>query len=188
MNRRKYLEIRSIVFIFLLVILVIVGIISLYLIFTNSMGYNREGLIGFVSDVIFRIFFSLIICTTLFATYFFRERDRVSIIWWAFLILSLLGIFHLLKAPILDLPYLDNPQFIKLDYVSFESDYNYEYSVQYHLIGYTKNGGTEIFNINGETYDREKEKWGPYDNVLADIKYLPHTGVLIKFDTEKGKS
>lgn len=84
--------------------------------------------------------------------------------------------------------YLDNPKSIKLDYVSFEGDYNNEYSVKYHLIGYTKNGEIKIFDINGETYDREKEKWGPYDNVLADIKYLPHTEVLIKLETEKGES
>ena len=187
MNRREYLDIRKIVFIILLVLLGIVGIISLYLILSNANGYNHEGLIGFISDVIMRVFISLIICIALFATYFFRERDRASIIWWICLVFSIFGIFLLLKAPILDLSYLDNPKTVLLDYVSFESDYNFEYSVQYNLIGYTENGETKIFDINGETYDREKEKWGPYDNVLADIKYLPHTGVLIKLNTEEEK-
>ena len=192
MNRRKYLEIRRIVliiiFIIILIILGVIGIISFYLILKNADGYYREGLIGLICDAILRVFISLIICTTLFATYFFRERDRASIIWWICLVFSILGIYLLLKAPILDLEYLDNPKSIKLDYVSFEGDYNNEYSVKYHLIGYTKNGEIKIFDINGETYDREKEKWGPYDNVLADIKYLPHTEVLIKLDTEKGES
>lgn len=187
MNRRKYLEIRRIVFIIILILLGVIGIISFYLILKNAIGYYREGFIGFISDAILRVFISLIICTTLFATYFFRERDRASIIWWICLVFSILGIFILLKAPILDLEYLDNPKSIKLDYVSLEKDYNYEYSVQYNLIGYTKNGDIKIFDINGETYDREKEKWGPYDNVLANIKYLPHTGVLIKLDTNKGR-
>lgn len=142
MNRRKYLEIRRIVFIIIfiiiLIILGVIGIISFYLILENSNGYYREGLIGLICDAILRVFISLIICTTLFATYFFRERDRASIIWWICLVFSVLGIYLLLKAPILDLEYLDNPKSIKLDYVSFEGDYNNEYSVKYHLIGYTK--------------------------------------------------
>lgn len=124
MNRRKYLEIRRIVFIIIfiiiLIILGVIGIISFYLILKNADGYYREGLIGLICDAILRVFISLIICTTLFATYFFRERDRASIIWWICLVFSILGIYLLLKAPILDLEYLDNPKSIKLDYVSFE--------------------------------------------------------------------
>ncbi len=147
MNRRKYLEIRRIFFIIIFILLGVIGIISFYLILKNADGYYREGLIGFICDAILRVFISLIICTTLFATFIFRESDRVHIIWWAFLVLSIIGIFILLKSPI----------------------------------------EIKIFDINGETYDREKEKWGPYDNVLANIKYLPHTGVLIKLDTNKGR-
>lgn len=187
MNRRKYLEIRRNFFIIIFILLGVIGIISFYLILKNADGYYREGLIGFICDAILRVFISLIICTTLFATFIFRESDRVHIIWWAFLVLSIIGIFILLKSPILDLSYLDNPKTIKLEYVSFEKDNNYEYSVKHKLIGSTENGEIKIFDINGETYDREKEKWGPYDNVLANIKYLPHTGVLIKLDTNKGR-
>lgn len=187
MGRKKRYFLRKIIFIVFLILFISLGIISLYVMMNHSIGNYQEGIEGFLSEIVFRFFISLIICTTLFATYFFRERDQASIIWWICLVFSILGIFLLLKAPILDLEYLDNPKSIKLDYVSLEKDYNYEYSVQYNLIGYTKNGEIKIFDINGETYDREKEKWGPYDNVLANIKYLPHTGVLIKLDTNKGR-
>lgn len=84
--------------------------------------------------------------------------------------------------------YLDMPESTTLSYLSFEQDNIYEYSVVYKLIGYTENDDIKIFNINSETYDREKEKWKPNDEVRAKVYYLPNTSVLMEFETYVGDS
>ncbi len=179
---------RKIIFIVFSILFISLGIISLYVMMNHSIGNNQEGIEGFFSEIVFRFFISLIICTTLFATYFFRERDRASIIWWISLCLCTFVIFQLLKAPFLDMKYLDMPESTTLSYLSFEQDNIYEYSVVYKLIGYTENDDIKIFNINSETYDREKEKWKPNDEVRAKVYYLPNTSVLMEFETYVGDS
>lgn len=75
---------------------------------------------------------------------------------------------------------------MRLNNVTFERDNNYEYSTMYRLFGYTDTDAIEIFEINFQTYDREKEKWQPGENVLADVSYLPHTSILMELNTAKG--
>lgn len=92
MNRRKYLEIRRIFFIIIFILLGVIGIISFYLILKNADGYYREGLIGFICDAILRVFISLIICTTLFATYFLG-RGIEQVLFGGFVLSFLFRVF-----------------------------------------------------------------------------------------------
>ncbi len=75
---------------------------------------------------------------------------------------------------------------MRLNNVTFERDSIYEYSTMYKLFGYTDINAIKIFGINSQTYDREKEKWQTGENVLADVSYLPHTGILMELNTAKG--
>ena len=84
------------------------------------------------------------------------------------------------------MPYINSPASIRLNNVTFERDNNYEYSTMYRLFGYTDTDAIEIFEINFQTYDREKEKWQTDENVLADVSYLPHTSILMELNTAKG--
>lgn len=160
----------------------------LSIILIHSIGYYQEGLVGFICDIISRIFIIIIAFTALAFGYFVREKRKVSIIWWFCIIITCIGSFYLIRAPILDISYINNPESLKLDYVSFESDYNHEYSVHHRLIGYTENNETEVFEINSKTCDKEKEKWRNNENVLADVKYLPHTNVLMELNTSEESS
>ncbi|MDU7502161.1 MAG: hypothetical protein E7K75_06365 [Finegoldia magna] len=93
-----------------------------------------------------------------------------------------------MKAPIEDLSYIHSPSNIKLKYVTFEEDNNYEFSTFYKLTGYTQNDEIEIFDLNWQTYENEKQKWDDNGNVSADITFLPHTNVLMKLNTHGQQS
>lgn len=188
MNRKKYLIIIRYIFIVLLALFAIIAISSMYIVLKLGSGYYREGMEGFIADIVVRVFMSIVVIIFLIGTFFVRESTKTIVIWWICLIISIVGIFYALRAPILDLAYLNHPQSIKLDYVSFEVDCNHEYIVTHKLRGYTENGDIEIFDINSDTLDIEKEKWKDDENVLANVKYLPHTGVLMSYKTYREKS
>lgn len=177
---------RKAAFGILFFILLLSAIASLYLILSHGIGYYQEGVIGFICDFVLRIFSILIAAIVLAAGYFIKERKKSVVIWWICAIFFPIGVFCLLKAPILDLPYINSPASMRLNNVTFERDNNYEYSTMYRLFGYTDTDAIEIFEINFQTYDREKEKWQPGENVLADVSYLPHTSILMELNTAKG--
>lgn len=43
----------------------------------------------------------------------------------------------------------------------------------------------KIFQINSKTYDNEKEKFKGDENILANVKYLPNTNVLMNLEIFK---
>ena len=139
--------------------LMLSAIASLYLILSHGAGYYQEGVIAFICDLVLRLLAILIAATLLAAGYFIKERKRSIVIWWICAMLFPIGVFCLLKAPILDLPNIHSPASVRLNDVTFEKDNNYEYSVIHRLVGYTDTDGIKIFEINFQTYDREKEKW-----------------------------
>lgn len=179
---------RKIVFIFLIflfILFILFAISFFYAIFSHSMGENQEGISGYFCEIVFRIFISLVIFIVLAINYFIKEKPRSIIIWWICAIVAFFGVFYLIRAWIFDFSYINAPKVVKLNYITFEQDNIYEYSIVYKLIGYTEKGDTEIFNINSETYDLEKEKWKDDEFVSAYVQYLPHTGVLMNLKTFK---
>lgn len=187
MKKRANISIaRKAAFGILFFILMISAVASLYLILSHGAGYYQEGVIGFICDFVLRIFSILIAAIVLAGGYFIKERKKSVVIWWICAIFFPIGVFYVLKAPILDLPYINSPASMRLNNVTFERDNNYEYSTMYRLFGYTDTDAIEIFEINFQTYDREKEKWQPDENVLADVSYLPHTSILMELNTAKG--
>lgn len=188
MNRKKYLILRRNIFIVLLALFAIIAIASIYIVLKLASGSYREGMEGFIADIVSRIFMSVVVIIFLIGTFFVRESTKIKVIWWICLIISVVGIFYALRAPILDLAYLNHPRSIKLDYVSFDHDYDHEYATFHQLKGYTENGDIKIFDINSDSLDIEKEKWKDDENVLANVKYLPHTGILMSYKTYREKS
>lgn len=187
-NKQNVSSVRRIIISICIGVFFLSAIMFISIILIHSIGYYQEGLAGFICDIIFRIFTIIIAFTALAFGYFVREKRKVSIIWWLCIIIACVGSFYLLRAPILDISYVNDPESLKLDYVYVESDYNHEYSVHHRLIGYTENNETKVFEINSKTCDKEKEKWRNNENVLADIKYLPHTNVLMELNTSEGSS
>lgn len=187
-NKQNMSSIRRIAISICIGVFILSAIMFLSIILIHSFGYYQEGLAGFICDIISRIFIIVIAFIALAVGYFVREKRKVSIIWWFCIIIACVGSFYLIRAPILDISYINNPESLKLDYVSFENDINHEYSVHYRLTGYTENNETKVFEINSKTYDKEKEKWRNNENVLADVKYLPHTNVLMELNTSEESS
>lgn len=87
---------------------------------------------------------------------FLRKNDN-TVIWCICAVIACVVSFYLLRAPILDLPYINRPASMNLNYVTFENDNNHEYAVFYKLTGYTANNETKVFDINSKTYDKEKK-------------------------------
>ena len=170
--------------IFILFILFMASL--LFIIVPSANGYFQEGIIGYVSDIVLRIFVVVIAGTLLTFGYFYKEKWQHAVIWWICLMIACAGSFFLLKAPLLDLPYIAHPASLNLDFVTFEMDNNHEYAILYKVQGYTASNDIKVFEIDSHTYDTEKEKWTPQDNVSADITYLPHTDVLMELKTHKG--
>lgn len=188
MKNRVEISFKRKVFIaFVLLVFAIISITSFYLILSHAFGYYQEGIMGYICDCVFRLFIIVVITLILAFAFYFKESKKSIIIWWICAIFSGIGFFYLLKAPILDLNYLKTPKSLKIDYVSFEEDNNYEYSIFYRISGYNEKNEIEIFEIDSKTYDEEKEKWNGFDNVNANIKYLPHTRVLMNLKTYKEK-
>ena len=171
---------RKVFIVFILSVFAIISIISItsfYLILSHAFGYYQEGIMGFLCDSVFRLFIVIVITLILAFAFYFKEGKKYIIIWWICLILSGIGFFK----------YLKSPRSLKINYVSFEEDNNYEYSIFYRISGYNDKNEIKIFEIDSKTYDEEKEKRSDYDNVSASIKYLPHTGVLMNLKTYKEK-
>lgn len=179
---------RKIIFGIVVSILLLATIASMFLMLNHAAGYFVEGMMGFVCEIVFRVFFVILFFLVLLMSHFIKEKRTSTIIWWICAICYVIGSFYAMKAPIEDLSYLNSPSTIKLTYVTFEEDNNYELSTFYKLIGYTQNDEIEIFDLNWQTYDNEKEKWNGKENVSADITYLPHTNVLMKLNTHGQQS
>ena len=167
--------------IFILFILFMASLV--FIIVPAGIGYFHEGIIGYVSDIVLRFFVVVIVGTLLAFGYFYKEKWQHTVIWWICLVIACAGSFFLLKAPLLDLPYIAHPASLNLDYVTFEMDNNREYAIMYKVQGYTASNDIKVFEIDSHTYDTEKEKWKPQDNISADITYLPHTDVLMELKT-----
>ncbi|MDU7163943.1 MAG: hypothetical protein E6296_05320 [Anaerococcus vaginalis] len=182
-NRVKISFKRKVFIAFVLSAFAIISITSFYLILSHAFGYYQEGIMGFICDIVFRLFIVILISLVLVVAFYFKEGKKFIIIWWICAILSGIGFFYLLKAPILDFKFLKSPRSLKINYVSFEEDMNYEYSIFYRISGYNDKNEIKIFEIDSKTYDEEKEKRSDYDNVSASIKYLPNTEVLMNLKT-----
>lgn len=188
MKNRVEISFKWKVFIdFVLLVFALISITFFYLILSHAFGYYQEGIMCFICDCVFRLFIVIVITLILAFAFYFKEGKKYIIIWWICAILSGIGFFYLLKAPILDFKYLKSPKSLKINYVSFEEDMNYEYSIFYRISGYNDKNEIKIFEIDSKTYDKEEEKWNDYDNVSASIKYLPHTEVLMNLKTYKEK-
>lgn len=186
-NRVKISFKRKVFIAFVLSVFALIAITSFYLILSHAFGYYQEGIMGFICDVVFRLFIIVVTSFILAFAFYFKESKKSIIIWCICAILAGIGFFYLLKDPILDFKYLKSPISLKINYVSFEEDNNYEYSIFYRIYGYNDKNEIKIFEIDFKTYDEEKEKWNDYDNVSAYIKYLPQTGVLMNLKTYKEK-
>ena len=187
-NRANIPILRKIIFGIVVSILLLATIASMFLMLNHAAGYFVEGMMGFVCEIVFRVFFVILFFLVLLMSHFIKEKRTSTIIWWICAICYVIGSFFVMKAPIEDLSYINSPSTIKLTYVTFEEDNNYELSTFYKLIGYTQNDEIQIFDLNWQTYDNEKEKWNGKENVSADITYLPHTNVLMKLNTHGQQS
>lgn len=179
---------RKIIFGIVVSILLLATIASMFLMLNHAAGYFVEGMMGFVCEIVFRVFFVILFFLVLLMSHFIKEKRTSTIIWWICAICYVIGSFYAMKAPIEDLSYLNSPSTIKLTYVTFEEDNNYELSTFYKLIGYTQNDEIQIFDLNWQTYKNEKEKWDNNENISADITYLPHTNVLMNLNTHGQQS
>ena len=97
---------RKAFIVFVLSVFAIISITSFYLILSHAFGYYQEGIMGFLCDSVFRLFIVNVITLILAFAFHFKEGKKYIIIWWICLILSGIGFFYLLKAPILDFKYL----------------------------------------------------------------------------------
>ena len=187
-NRANIPILRKIIFGIVVSILLLATIASIFLIVNHAAGFFVEGMIGFVCEIVFRVFFIILFFLVLLMSHFIKEKRTSTIIWWICVICYVIGSFYAMKAPIEDLPYINSPSNIKLKYVTFEEDHSYQFSTFYKLTGYTQNDEIEIFDLNWQTYENEKQKWDDNENVSADITYLPHTNVLMKLNTHGQQS
>lgn len=187
-NRANIPILRKIIFGIVVSILLLATIASMFLMLNHAAGYFVEGMMGFVCEIVFRVFFVILFFLVLLMSHFIKEKRTSTIIWWICAICYVVGSFYAMKAPIEDLSYINSPSTIKLTYVTFEEDNNYELSTFCKLIGYTQNDEIQIFDLNWQTYKNEKEKWDNNENISADITYLPHTNVLMKLNTHGQQS
>ena len=187
-NRANIPILRKIIFDIVLSMLLLATIASMYLMVNHAAGSFVEGMMEFVCEIVFRVFFVILFFLVLLMSHFIKEKRKSTIIWWICAICYVIGSFFVMKAPIEDLSYINSPSNIKLKYVTFEEDNNYELSTFYKLTGYTQNDEIKIFDLNWQTYENEKEKWDDNENVSADITYLPHTNVLMKLNTHGQQS
>lgn len=187
-NRANIPILRKIIFDIVLSMLLLATIASMYLMVNHAAGSFVEGMMEFVCEIVFRVFFVILFFLVLLMSHFIKEKRKSTIIWWICAICYVIGSFFVMKAPIEDLSYINSPSNIKLKYVTFEEDNNYELSTFYKLTGYTQNDKIKIFDLNWQTYENEKEKWDDNENVSADITYLPHTNVLMKLNTHGQQS
>lgn len=185
-NRTKNISLtRRIIFSIILILFSIITIVFIYIILSNGMGYYKEGKIGFFSEIVFRLFTTFVILIIFAFSHFIKEKWQATVAWWICLIIACFGLFHFLKAPILDLKYINSPISEKLKYITIEEDNNYEYITVYRITGYNEKDEMKIFQINSKTYDNEKEKCKGAENVLANVKYLPNTNVLMNLEIFK---
>ncbi|MDU1010484.1 MAG: hypothetical protein E7A46_02050 [Finegoldia magna] len=187
-NRANIPILRKIIFGIVVSILLLATIASIFLMVNHAAGSFVEGMMGFVCEIVFRVFFIVLFFLVLLMSHFIKEKRTSTIIWWICAICYVIGSFFVMKAPIEDLSYINSPSTIKLTYVTFEEDNNYELSTFYKLTGYTQNDEIQIFDLNWQTYKNEKEKWNNNENISADITYLPHTNVLMKLNTHGQQS
>lgn len=64
----------------------------------------------------------------------FLRKNGNTVIWCICAVIARVVSFYLLRAPILDLPYINRPASMNLNYVTFENDNNHEYAVFINLL------------------------------------------------------
>lgn len=160
-KRANNLIARKAVWSILFFILLLSAVASHYLILSHGAGYYQEGVIGFICDLVLRLFAILLAAIVLAASYFIKARKKSAVIWWICAMIFPIGVFCLLKAPILDLPYIHSPASMRLNNVTFERDSNYEYSIMYRLLGYTDTDAIEIFEISFKRMIAKKKDGKP---------------------------
>lgn len=84
---------RKIIFIVSLILLISLGLISLYVMMNHSIGNYQEGIEGFLSEIVFRFFISFIIVIALIVGFLVEEKKISIIIWWLSLCLCTFVIF-----------------------------------------------------------------------------------------------
>lgn len=123
-NRANIPILRKIIFDIILSMLLLATIASMYLMVNHAAGSFVEGMMEFVCEIVFRVFFVILFFLVLLMSHFIKEKRKSTIIWWICAICYVIGSFFVMKAPIEDLSYINSPSNIKLKYVTFEEDNN----------------------------------------------------------------
>lgn len=111
---------RRIIFSIILILFTIIAIVFIYIVLSNCMGYNKEGKIGFFSEIVFRLFMTFVILIIFAFSYFIKEKWQATVAWWICVIIAIVGLFYFLRTPILDLKYINSPISEKLKYITIE--------------------------------------------------------------------
>ena len=145
------------------------------LLFLLSNGYLEEGIIGFIKFTLIRIICLIIVILLIIR--FFQKTKKAKYLKIIAIIIICLITFFLLKAPILDIKYLFNPQKITLNNISFEIDDVFENSTFYEINGENKEK-QYTFRLNKASLQNGKKAQNK--NIKTIIYYLPNTKVVIK--------
>ena len=120
----------------------------------------------------------------------FSRRAGAGMLCLLFIGLSVFCLWCLVAAPLLDIPYLEDPLVLQLENVYFDRISSSEdNSDSFYLTGETAAGKGYRFEIPEEDYDKGMASWEDayekYDahfDMLAQVKCLPHTRTLLVWE------
>ena len=169
-------------FVAIFVLVIVLGIA--YTLFQYNTNFVL-GTTGFFQEIVLRVVLT-IVAATVFVVCLIKAKnaDRiVAVLGYVLVaIISLVISFFLLRALVLDIPYLDNPETTYLNNIRFDDDTIGDGPASYYVQGTGIEGDWHSFDIGRKAYNEGRELWHNNFDLRAKVRYLPHTNVVMSVE------
>ncbi|HIT05403.1 MAG TPA: hypothetical protein IAB53_01990 [Candidatus Scybalocola faecipullorum] len=179
--------------IFTVIALLCIFICAVVLYFFSNDGRFEEGIFGFIRDVIFRLIGAAAVAVAVWGLV--RHLQRIGEKRWQTALYRLLavllvcagvaGIFFLMRAPILDVPYLNQPEINYLRSIIFDWDSTGDSSF-YSIRGMDRYGRYHSYTLDYNTYTKAEAMHEENKGLIVKVSYLPHTNVVMELTLLEG--
>ena len=178
---------------FTIIAILCIFICGVVLYFFSNDGRFEQGMFGYIRSIIYRMIGSAAAVAavwTLFRCLWNKGKNgRKKMIYRLLTALSVpaavLVIFFLMRAPILDVPYLNQPEINYLRSIIFDWDSTGDSSF-YSIRGMDRYGRYHSYTLDYNTYTKAEAMHEENKGLIVKVSYLPHTNVVMELTLLEG--
>ena len=166
---------------FIAVVVLVIPLSIAYTLFQNNTNFVL-GTTGFFQEIVWRVVLTIVAVTVLVVCLVKAKNAEHIVAVLGYVLVDIICVvisFFLLRALVLDIPYLDHPETTYLNNIRFDDDTIGDGPASYYVQGTGIEGDWHSFDIGSKAYNEGRELWHNNFDLRAKVRYLPYTNVVM---------